>query len=108
MLPSTEGAGGPAPFFEGERIVPIYEYRCRKCQGITEKIQGVQDPPLRKCPSCGGKLEKVMSPGSFVLKGSGWYASDYAHKGGVKGKETTCPAAGGTAKPACTGCPKAD
>jgi putative FmdB family regulatory protein len=98
--------------------VPIYEYQCRKCHGVTEKIQAVEDPPLRKCPSCGGKLEKMMSPGSFVLKGSGWYATDYAHKGSDNGKgagrgkgdgkETTCPAAGGTAPPACAGCPKAE
>jgi putative FmdB family regulatory protein len=98
--------------------VPIYEYQCRKCRAITEKIQGVQDPPLRKCPSCGGKLEKMMSHGSFVLKGSGWYATDYANKGNDNGKgvdrgkgdrkETACPAAGETASPACAGCPKAE
>ncbi|NNG47230.1 MAG: zinc ribbon domain-containing protein [Deltaproteobacteria bacterium] len=98
--------------------MPIYEYQCRKCQRVTEKIQGVQDSPLRKCPSCGGKLEKMMSPGAFVLKGSGFYATDYAHKGNDNGKgagrgkgdgkETACPAAGEAATPACAGCPKAE
>jgi len=86
--------------------VPIYEYRCRKCLGVTEKIQGLTDPPLRKCPSCGGKLEKMMSPGSFVLKGSGWYATEYGQKAGGKGP--TCPAAKEAASPACAGCPKAE
>lgn len=98
--------------------MPIYEYRCRKCQGVTEKIQGLTDPPLRKCPACGGKLEKMMSQGSFVLKGSGWYATDYGHKGGDNGKGAgrgkgdpkgpACPAAKEAASPACAGCPKSE
>lgn len=98
--------------------MPIYEYQCRKCREVTERIQGVQDPPLRKCPACGGRLEKMMSPGSFILKGSGWYATEYAHQGSGNGKgagrgkgdakEATCPAAGGAASPGCAGCPKAD
>ena len=98
--------------------MPIYEYRCRKCHGVTERIQGVQDPPIRKCPACGGRLEKLMSPGAFILKGNGWYATDYANrgvdggKGAAKGKgdakEAACPAAGGASSPACSGCPKAE
>jgi putative FmdB family regulatory protein len=84
--------------------VPIYEYRCRKCDGVVERIQGVNDRPLSKCPTCGGKLERMMSPGAFVLKGSGWYATDYAGKGK---RPETCPAAsGGEAPAACGGCPK--
>jgi putative FmdB family regulatory protein len=94
--------------------VPIYEYQCRKCHGVTEKIQGMQDPPLRKCPSCGGKLEKMMSPGAFVLKGTGFYATDYAHKGNANGKSAdrakgpACPAGAESPSPACAGCPKAE
>lgn len=93
--------------------MPIYEYRCRKCGGVTEKIQGLNDPPLRKCSSCGGRVEKVMSPGAFILKGSGWYATDYAGKGNGSGKgraekPATCPASGAGASPACDGCPKAE
>jgi len=84
--------------------MPIYEYRCRKCQGVVERIQGMNDKPLSKCPSCGGKVERMMSPGAFVLKGSGWYATDYAGKGK---KPESCPAAGGEAPAACAGCPKA-
>ncbi len=95
--------------------MPIYEYRCRKCGQVTEKIQGYSDPPPRKCPSCGGKLEKMMSPGAFVLKGTGWYATDYGNRGNGKdagrvkdAKGPACPAAGESASPACAGCPKAE
>ncbi len=84
--------------------MPIYEYRCRKCESVVERIQGVSDRPLSKCPSCGGKVERLMSSGAFHLKGSGWYATDYAGKGK---KPEACPAAGGEASPACAACPKA-
>ena len=56
-----------------------------------------------KCPSCGGKVDKLMSPGGFILKGSGWYATDYANRGK---KPEGCPAAPG-GPPACAACPKA-
>lgn len=89
--------------------MPIYEYHCRKCDGVTEKIQGIQDPPLKKCPSCGGRMDKMMSPGAFVLKGNGWYATDYARKGGgSEGKGPACPASGETPPASCAGCPKAE
>jgi putative FmdB family regulatory protein len=85
--------------------VPIYEYRCRKCEGTVERIQGLHDGPLKKCPSCGGKLERMMSTGAFQFKGSGFYATDYAGKGKTP---ESCPAAAGAgSSAACGGCPKA-
>ncbi len=59
--------------------MPIYEYKCNKC-GVFEAIQGIKEPPLKKCPTCKSKVERQMSRGSFILKGSGWYATDYAKK----------------------------
>jgi putative FmdB family regulatory protein len=43
--------------------MPIYEYRCRKCGRIFEKIQKVEEGgDLLKCPSCGEqKPEKILS-----------------------------------------------
>ena len=85
--------------------MPIYEYKCRKCEGTVERIQGLHDGPLKKCPSCGGKLERMMSTGAFQFKGGGFYATDYAKKGDTP---ASCPAASGGAPPAaCGGCPKA-
>ena len=60
--------------------MPIYEYECNKCEAITEAIQKFSDRPLKKCPHCGGKLNKMMSLGAFHLKGSGWYVTDYKGK----------------------------
>ncbi len=64
--------------------MPIYEYKCAKC-GVVEVMQGIKEAPLKKCPNCKGKVERMISSTSFVLKGSGWYATDYA-------KKTTPPA----------------
>lgn len=41
-------------------------------------MQKMSEKPLTKCPDCGGALKKKMSSTSFVLKGTGWYATDYA------------------------------
>ncbi|MFH0814077.1 MAG: zinc ribbon domain-containing protein [Pseudomonadota bacterium] len=62
--------------------MPIYEYRCKKCGTNSECIQKITDPPITGCNECGaeGSLEKLMSLGSFHLKGSGWYLTDYARK----------------------------
>ena len=60
--------------------MPIYEYVCGKCGDHLEVIQKVGDEPLKRCKKCRGKLEKIISRTSFQLKGSGWYASDYAGK----------------------------
>jgi len=59
--------------------MPIYEYKCNKC-GVFEAMQGINEAPLKKCPTCKSKVERQISRGSFILKGSGWYATDYAKK----------------------------
>src|SRR5215471_17154773 len=68
--------------------MPIYEYVCDKCGNHLEVIQKMSDAPLKKCPDCRGKLEKVISQTSFQLKGSGWYVTDYAKSGGAKTSKT--------------------
>jgi putative FmdB family regulatory protein len=60
--------------------MPIYEYECTKCGKIEEALQHFSDKPLTKCPSCAGKLQKLISQTTFHLKGTGWYATDYANK----------------------------
>lgn len=77
--------------------MPIYEYACHGCGRITEELQRMSDPPLEKCPQCGGRMEKIMSMNSFHLKGSGWYVTDYVRgdKGGGK-TEKKAESGGGT------------
>ncbi|MBA4373454.1 MAG: hypothetical protein C0402_11415 [Thermodesulfovibrio sp.] len=58
--------------------MPIYEYGCLKCCKHHEVMQKMSDEPLTTCPDCGGELKKKISNTSFVLKGTGWYVTDYA------------------------------
>jgi putative FmdB family regulatory protein len=84
--------------------MPIYEYECGSCGGRFEVTQKFSDPLLSTCKLCNAAgVRKVLSPTSFVLKGSGWYVTDYASgdrkKAGEseKPKEESTPAAGCTA-----------
>lgn len=61
--------------------MPIYEYRCRKCGQVVEVLQKFSDAPLTTCESCGGTLERLISPPGLHFKGSGWYITDYARAG---------------------------
>jgi putative FmdB family regulatory protein len=60
--------------------MPIYEYKCSKCNHITEIWQKFSDPPIDQCEECGGKVKKIISQNTFHLKGSGWYVTDYGSK----------------------------
>jgi putative FmdB family regulatory protein len=64
--------------------MPIYEYQCQKC-GTFEATQRITEKALVKCPTCKGKVKKLISNTSFQLKGTGWYITDYARKGQTNG-----------------------
>jgi putative FmdB family regulatory protein len=77
--------------------MPIYEYQCGKC-GVFEISQRITEAPLKKCPTCHGKVERLISHTSFILKGSGWYATDYA-RSNSKSAESIDGANGSASKP---------
>jgi putative FmdB family regulatory protein len=62
--------------------MPIYEYRCVDCGTEFEEWQKITEPPVDKCKKCGGRASRLISHTSFVLKGTGWYVTDYARKDG--------------------------
>ncbi len=73
--------------------MPIYEYQCRSCERRVEVLQRLDDPPLDACPDCGGEMKKLLSAPAFQFKGSGWYVTDYARKGGAQGEKAEEPKA---------------
>ena len=95
--------------------MPIYEYACKSCGREFEVTQKISDEPLKECQHCSSNnIEKVISPSAFVLKGSGWHATDYARKGDDSAKKTpdkespkdsSCPPASSSS--ACSTCPQA-
>ena len=59
--------------------MPLYEYKCEECGAKFETIQKFSDEPLDKCEECGAPSpKKLLSSGSFSLKGGGWYADGYS------------------------------
>ena len=60
--------------------MPIYEYECEECKRAIELFQKISDPPDKYKCECGGKLKRLISNSSFILKGSGFYANDYKNK----------------------------
>ncbi|MEI8183266.1 MAG: zinc ribbon domain-containing protein [Desulfomonile sp.] len=60
--------------------MPIYEYRCKTCGKEFEEWQKFSDPPVDACPECGGQASRLISASTFVLKGTGWYVTDYGRK----------------------------
>jgi predicted nucleic acid-binding Zn ribbon protein len=76
--------------------VPLYEYECERCGHKFDRMMKMDDPNP-PCPKvimvtedtqaeggtkvndweCGGPTKKLISRGSFHLKGGGWYKDGY-------------------------------
>ena len=57
--------------------MPTYEYECSKCKRVFEIRQRISEPPLTTCDRCGGSVRRLLAPAPFILKGGGWYVTDY-------------------------------
>ena len=72
--------------------MPLYEYQCEACHKRFEKIQKFSDPPIETCPSCGGRVNKLLSSPAIQFKGTGWYITDYAKKSSTDSSSKTSSA----------------
>lgn len=57
--------------------MPTYEYQCSGCNRTFEVRQRITAEPLTRCEVCGGALKRLLSAAPFILKGGGWYVTDY-------------------------------
>ncbi len=74
--------------------MPVYEYECGTCSGRFEVLQKFSDPEVSVCKLCNASpVIKLLSPTAFVLKGSGWYATDYPSENRKKAMESEKPKA---------------
>lgn len=73
--------------------MPTYEYECTACRRVFEVRQRISEPPLTSCDACGGSVRRLISPAPFILKGDGWYVTDYPSEARKKGMEADKPAA---------------
>jgi len=69
--------------------MPIYEYRCKKCQKVSEFLIGVSQSKVEiKCKYCGSnELDKIISS-AFISKGT-------------KPEQSYCPQNVSCNKPTC-------
>ena len=74
--------------------MPVYEYECENCGTRFERIQSINDEPIRQCPECAGVVHKVFHPAGIIFKGSGWYITD--------SRKSTSGTVAGESKPAET------
>ena len=61
--------------------MPIYEYECSKGHRF-EQIERLDAPKTRRCVvvGCDAWAKRVLSLGSFILKGLGWAKDGYSKK----------------------------
>ena len=90
--------------------MPTYEYRCNKCEKNFEVIQKITDDPVATCSDCGGEVQRLINATNFILKGNGWYKTDYPSSGSsVSSSPPPAPDSNSCSaeksKPACQGCP---
>jgi putative FmdB family regulatory protein len=68
--------------------VPTYEYECDKCRRVFEVRQRISEPALTTHDGCGGAVRRLLSPAPFILKGDGWYVTDYPSEARKKAIES--------------------
>ena len=65
--------------------MPIYEFRCTRCDNLFDRLQNPDsDEPV--CPVCGSEVMRIFSPAGLKFKGSGFHCTDYGRYGS-KNKE---------------------
>ncbi|MCX8008152.1 MAG: zinc ribbon domain-containing protein [Patescibacteria group bacterium] len=57
--------------------MPIYEFKCKFCGYIFEKIKKINDERTEICPVCNNTTERLLSVPNLAFKGSGFYITDY-------------------------------
>ena len=67
--------------------MPTYEYECGSCRRTFEIRQRISEPALTICDECGGPVRRLISPAPFILKGDGWYVTDYPSAARKKGMD---------------------
>lgn len=67
--------------------MPTYDYQCRRCTHRFDIIQSMKAVPLKRCPKCGGRVDRLIgSGGGLIFKGSGFYITDYKNVSPTKGE----------------------
>jgi len=76
---------------QGLLNMPTYDYKCRKCEKNFEYFQSISSEALERCPESvceqekkgeGEVFRKISKSAGVILKGGGFYETDYVKKTG--------------------------
>jgi putative FmdB family regulatory protein len=56
--------------------MPVYSFRCQKCQELVEVEHGFSEPHPTRHKGCGGFLERIFHNPEVVYKVQGFYSVD--------------------------------
>jgi len=80
--------------------MPLYDYRCTKCEREVEVMHGIHDSGPETCEQCGGAMRKALSTPAIHFKGSGWAKKDAASAKKAKPKASTADTSDASSGPA--------
>lgn len=82
-----------------EYVMPIYEYQCPECANIFEEwAKASEMQEQAPCPLCQTPSERIISHTAFVLKGGGWYVTDYGYRKNISEDSAAAGSAGSAAQ----------
>lgn len=71
--------------------MPTYEFHCPSCNTVVDKVKSISNRNSEEvCENCGHVMNRVPTACTFILRGSGWYTTDYKNTsvgGKKKGKD---------------------
>jgi len=65
--------------------MPLYEFRCKKCKIVYNRIQSYADT-IPNCPYH-GEMYRVIAPATPIFKGKNWARDSYGLHPSAKGKK---------------------
>lgn len=60
--------------------MPIYTYRCPKCNKVEEHWLSISDKFKCSCSKCHVEMRKLLDVANVQYKGDGFYTTDYKNK----------------------------
>jgi len=62
--------------------MPYYDYRCKNCSKTYTYLHLGSEDKIPTCPDCASQAaeQQVSKTGGHILKGGGWFYSDYPKK----------------------------
>jgi putative FmdB family regulatory protein len=67
---------------------------------VFEVRQRISEPALTVCETCGGPVRRLIAAAPFILKGEGWYVTDYPSASRKKAMDAEKPSKPADTKPA--------